>query len=229
MRQLSKGHRRVLGLLGAGAVLIGGIGAPVILAAGTASAATCSPGTPCIITGTATLTSGTLTMVAPGSLTWATTLTGLTQDLVDTVPADQGFTVNDATGSATGWNVSVEATTFTSTVPAAATLPDTGTFSTTGSVTSATAATPPTAACTSGAGTCTLPVDTAVTYPVALTTAAAPTPTVIYEAATGSGLGSIDIGGAAAADPVGWWLAVRPDAAPGAYASTVTIALASGP
>jgi len=229
MRQLSKGSKRVARLLGAGAVLIGGIGAPVVLAAGTASAAACAPGTPCIITGTATLTSGTLTMVAPDSLSWATTLTGLTQDLVDTVPADQGFTVNDATGSATGWNVSVEATTFSSTVPTTAALPNAGTFSTNGSVTSATAATAPTAACTSGPATCTLPVDTAVTYPVALTTAAAPTPTVIYEAATGSGLGSIDIGGAAAADPVGWWLAVRPDAAPGAYASTVTIALASGP
>ena len=228
MRQLSKGKRRVAGLLGAGAVLIGGIGAPLVFA-GAASAATCSPGVPCIITGSATLTSGTLTMVAPGSLTWATTLTGLTQNLVDTVAADQGFTVNDATGSATGWNVSVSATTFSSTVPTTASLPNTGTFSTTGSVTSATAATAPTAACTSGPGTCTLPVDTAVTYPVALTTATAPTPTVVYEAAAASGLGSIDIGGSAAADPIGWWLAVRPDAAPGAYTSTVTIALASGP
>ena len=228
MRQLSKGKRRVAGLLGAGAVLIGGIGAPLVFA-GAASAATCSPGVPCIITGTATLTGGTLTMVAPGSLTWATTLTGLTQNLVDTVAADQGFTVNDATGSATGWNVSVSATTFSSTVPTTASLPNTGTFSTTGSVTSATAATAPTAACTSGPGTCTLPVDTAVTYPVALTTATAPTPTVVYEAAAASGLGSIDIGGSAAAAPIGWWLAVRPDAAPGAYTSTVTIALASGP
>src|ERR1700729_448873 len=82
MRQLSKGKRRVAGLFGAGALLIGGIGAPLVFA-GAASAATCSPGVPCIITGTATLTGGTLTMVAPGSLTWATTLTGLTQNLVD--------------------------------------------------------------------------------------------------------------------------------------------------
>ena len=125
--------------------------------------------------------------------------------------------------------MSVSATTFASTVPTTAALPNAGTFSFNGSLTSATVGAAPTAACTSGPTTCTLPVDTAVTYPVALTTATAPTPTVVYEAAAASGLGSIDIGGSAAAAPIGWWLAVRPDAAPGAYTSTVTIALASGP
>jgi hypothetical protein len=226
MRQLSKSKRRVAGLLGAGALLIGGIGAPVLFAAGPASAATCTTIAPCSITGTATLGAGTLTATMPDSLTWGATLTGVTQNLVDAVPADQGYTVDDASGATSGWNISVAATTFTSTVPTAATLPDAGTFSTNGSVTSATAATAPTAACTSGAGTCTLPTD-AVTYPVPLPTDG--TATVIYSAAALTGEGSIDIGGSAAAAPVGWWLSVRPDAAPGTYTSTVTISVASGP
>jgi hypothetical protein len=166
-------------------------------------------------------------MTAPDSLAWAATLTGLTQSIVDTTAADQILTVDDATGSATGWNVSVSATTFTST---SATLPDTGTFSLTGSVSSATATTAPTAACTGGGTDCTLPDDTGVTYPVALTTAATgPTASVVYEAAAGTGVGSIDIGGSTAADPVGWWLSVPSNASAGSYTSTVTISLASGP
>jgi hypothetical protein len=228
MRHLSIRRKRVASVLGAGALLIGGVGAPALLAAGPASAATCSPGIPCTITGTATLSGGTLTMTAPGSLTWAGTLNGLTQELVDTVPADQTYSVDDATGSATGWNVSVDATTFTTTGGTPVPLPNAGTFSTNGSVTSATAATAPSAACAS-VGTCTLPTDTAVTYPVALTTALAPTPTVVYEAAAGTGLGTVNIGGSTATDPVGWWLTVRADSAPGIYTSTVDINLASGP
>lgn len=227
MRQLSNSKRRVAGLLGAGALLIGGAGAPVVFAAGPASAATCSPGTPCVITGTATLGAGTLTATVPDSLTWGGLLTGTTQNLVDTVPADQGYTVDDASGATSGWNVSVAATQFTSTVPRGAALPVDGTFSTTGSVTSATAATAPTDVCTSGAGTCILPNDGGVTYPVALPTDG--TATVVYEAAANTGEGSINIGGSAATDQVGWWLAVRPDAVPGTYTSTVTISIASGP
>jgi hypothetical protein len=225
MRQLSKG-RRVAGLLGAGALLIGGIGAPLMLA-GAANAATCTTTTPCSIVGTATLGAGTLTATLPSTLTWTGTLTGTTQELVDAVHADQGYVVDDASGATSGWNVAVAATTFTSTVPTAATLPDAGTFSTTGSTASATAITAPTAACTSGPTTCVLPDDTGVTYPVALPTDG--TSNVIYEAATSTGEGSIDIGGFGSADPVGWWLAVRPDAVSGTYTSTVTVSLASGP
>lgn len=229
MRQLSNSKRRVTGLLGAGALLIGGVGAPVLFAAGPASAAPCVATTtlPCAITGTATLGAGTLTATVPGSLTWGATLSGVTQNIPDAVPADQGYTVDDASGATSGWNISVAATTFTSTVPTAATLPDAGTFFTNGSVTDATDATTPTTVCTSGTGTCVLPVDSAVTYPVPLPTDG--TATVIYSAQALSGEGSIDIGGSAAANPVGWWLSVRPDAAPGTYTSTVTISVASGP
>jgi hypothetical protein len=225
MRQLSKSKRRVAGLLGAGALLIGGVGAPVLFAAGTASAATCTTSAPCAITGTATLGAGTLTATVPDSLTWGGTLTGVTQNLVDAVPADQGYVVDDASGATTGWNVSVAAGQFATAAPVV-TLPNTGTFSTNGSLISATAATAPTAACTSGAGTCTLPTN-AVTYPVPLPTNG--TATVIYSAAATTGEGSIDIGGSAAADPVGWWLSVPGNVLAGTYTSTVTISVASGP
>jgi hypothetical protein len=226
MRQLSNSKRRVAGLLGAGALLIGGVGAPVVFAAGTASAATCTTTTPCSITGTATLGAGTLTATMPGSLTWGATLTGVTQKLVDAVPADQGYVVDDASGATSGWNVSVAATTFSTAAAPPVTLPNDGTFSTNGSITSSTAATAPTDACTSGAGTCTLPTN-AVAYPVALPTDG--TATVIYSAAALTGEGSIDIGGSAAADPVGWWLSVPGDVLAGVYTSTVTISLGSGP
>jgi hypothetical protein len=230
MRHLSIRRRRVASVLGAGALLIGGVAAPALLAAGPASAATCVAGAPCTVTGTATLGTGTLTLTAPDTLTWAGTLTGLTQDLVDTVPADETYNVDDATGTATGWNVSVAASNFATTGTTPVALPSTGTFFTTGSVTSATATTAPTATCTSGPTTCILPTD-AVTYPVDFVTGGTtPAASVVYSAATGTGAGSIDIGGTAVGDdPVGWWLAVRPDAAPGVYTSTITITLASGP
>jgi hypothetical protein len=228
MRHLSVRRKRVASLLGAGALLIGGVGAPALLAAAPASATTCATGTACTIAGTATLGVGTLSVTTPDTFTWAGTLNGLTQDLVDTVPADETYNVDDATGAATGWNVSVSATQFTSTTPTAATLPDAGTFSTNGSITSATAATAPTASCTSGAGSCTLPTD-AVTYPVAVTTGAAVTPVIVYSAAATTGVGSIDIGGSTAAAPVGWWLALTPTAVPGTYLSTITVNLGTGP
>jgi fibronectin-binding autotransporter adhesin len=229
MRQLSARKKRVSSLLGAGALLIGGVAAPALLAAGPASAATCVAGAPCTITGTATLGTGTLTLTAPASLTWAGTLTGLTQDFADTATTDETYNVTDATGGTTGWNVSVAATNFTDATAAA--LPSTGTFFTNGSVTVPTDTTPPTAACTSGAGTCTLPTN-AITYPVDVVTTAldaTPLPSVIYEASGGTGLGSIDIGGSTAANPVGWWITTRPDTAPGTYTSTITLTLATGP
>jgi hypothetical protein len=231
MRHLSVRKKRVASLLGTGALLIGGVGAPALLAAAPASAATCTVGVACAITGTATLTGGTLSITPPTSLTWTGTLNGLTQDLFAPA-ADQTYNVDDATGATSGWNVSLTATPFTSTVPTAATLPDVGTFSTNGSIAAATDTTTPTATCTSGPGTCTLPTD-GVTSPRAITTATTPTSAttyIIYNAADTTGIGSIDIGGTALGDdPVGWWLALSPTTAPGTYTSTITLTLASGP
>ncbi|MEQ4717578.1 hypothetical protein [Nonomuraea sp. B19D2] len=175
------------------------------------------------MTATAALTAGTLTLAAPASLSWATTLNGNNQSLVDTTAADQQYTVNDATGSGTGWHVTTSATTFTN---GTFTLPNAGTFVTNGSTSSISSTNAPTATCS---GTCTLPTNS-ITYPVAITTAAAsPTPVTIYNAAAASGLGEVVIGGSTAANPVGWWVNIPASASAGSYTSTITMAIISGP
>lgn len=212
----------------AGALVTGAIAAPTLLAAGTAQAATCGTatvaGTPCSLTGTVTLTGGSLTLTSPGSLNWTANLDGLNQSLVDTSGGggDEAYTVNDATGSGSGWHVSTTATTFTN---GTHTLPDIGTFVTNGSVSSITSTAGPSATCT---GSCTLPTDT-TSYPVAITTAAAtPAPFTIYDT-TGGGLGQMVIGGSTAANPVGWWVNVPASASAGSYLSTITMQITSGP
>jgi hypothetical protein len=212
-----------------GLVMTTGIGGPTLLAADAAQAAACGPATPagtaCTLTGTFILTSGTMTLTSPTALGWGGTVSGADQHLVDTNPTQQTYLVNDATGSAPGWHVTISATTFTTGV---ATLADTGTFSSNGSLSSLSAAVAPTATCLSGS-TCTLPTDT-TTYPVAITTAATgPTPVNIYDANALTGLGSITIGGSTAANPLGWWLNVPGNTLAGTYTSTVTLELISGP
>lgn len=225
--------RRIGPVVGVCALLAGGIASWMLLpGTGAAQAAAC-PGTPvaagtaCTDTGTLTFSAGTLTLTSPTALTWSGVGNGLDQELVDATTAQQSYVVDDATGSGAGWNVTVSATTFTSISPAA-TLPNAGTVSTNGSITSAVATLGPTAACTSGA-TCTLPTDTAVSYPVAITTAAtSPTVYKIYDALAATGLGSITIGLPGAA-PVGWWVDVHANATPATYTSTVTLEVISAP
>ena len=207
-------------LLGACVLLTGGIGASALLT-GTAGAATCVAGAACSMAGSADLTGGALNLTTPTALGWATTLTGASQQVVDTTTGDQSYTVNDATGSGAGWHVTVDATNFAN---GAVTLPLAGTFSTNGSTGAATAAatTAPTQACTT-TGDCTLPTN-AITFPEAITTAAAtPPPTTIYEAAATTGLGSVLIGG------VGWWLTLPGSTAAGTYTSTVDMNIVSAP
>jgi len=231
MGYLIRKTRRPTRVLIAGAMV--GIGMPLLLGAGSARAATCVTGTPCSITGTLTLGSGTLSLTTPNTLTWGATLNGLDLHLVDTITTDQTYVVNDATGNGAGWHVTVSATTFTKPAGATpgATLADAGTFSTDGSITSPTAAGYPTAACSTGAPTCVLPTHATAptTYPVAITTApTTPTAFVIYDADAGSGEGSINIGAPGAA-PVGWWLNV-PSATPaGVYTSAILMAVTSAP
>jgi hypothetical protein len=234
--------RRVAGVVGACALVLGGFATAAVAGAGSADAATCTVATPCSVAGTAGLTGGTLTVTAPDTLNWVGVLSGTGQDLVDAngpgstlggANGDEGYVVDDATGSGTGWHVTVSATTFTSTTPTAATLPDTGTFSTNGTITGTPAdLTAPTATCTTGPTDCTLPTNT-VTYPVPITTAAtAPVAATVYAAALGSGLGSVTIGTFGAitgADPVGWWVHVPSSAVIGSYGSTVTIAIIGSP
>jgi hypothetical protein len=166
---------------------------------------------------------GPLTLTSPASLGWAATLNGNNQSVTDTVLGDQQLTANDATGTGAGWHITVSATTFTN---GTHTLADTGTFVVTGSISSAAASSAPTSSCVTS---CTPPGDT-TTYPVAITTASSSPPAAnIYDAAAGSGSGAITLGGHSAADPVGWWVNVPANAMAGAYTSTVTLAVVSGP
>jgi hypothetical protein len=221
-------RKRLVRLVITGGLLTGAVGAPILLTAGTAEAATpCGTaipaGTSCTLTGTLNLLAGPLTLTSPDALAWSGTSNGFDQSLVDTTTAHQSYTVTDARGSGAGWHVTTSATTFTT---GTAALPNSATFSTTGSSTSASSANAPTAACSSGA-TCLLPTNT-TTYPVAITTAATtPTASTIYDTSALTGLGSITIG--VGANPVGWWLAVPANAIAGTYTSTVTMQIISGP
>jgi hypothetical protein len=223
-------RERLTLLATAGVLLTGGAGASVLLAA-PAQAVTCAAGASCTVTGTLTLGGGTLNLTTSASLGWTAAATGVDQHLVDPTAADETYTVVDATGTVAGWHITVSGTTFTSTGTGTPKLADTGTFSTNGSLTSATATGYPTAAC-SPSTTCTLPTHgtATTTFPVAITTtASSPTTYVIYDANASTGIGSIAVGGSAAAAPVGWWLNVPGNAVPGTYTSTILMAVVSTP
>ena len=165
---------------------------------------------------------GTLTLASPASLAWATEENGLNQSSVAGEPADQTLTVNDSSGTGSGWDVTVSATTFSSGSHA---LPDTGRLEFNGNTSSLTGATP-SAACV---GSCVLPVDT-TTYPVSIDTAASsPDAFTIYDASAGTGTGVVTLGGASATHPIGWWIQVPGSAYAGSYTSTLTLTLVSGP
>jgi hypothetical protein len=223
MRSQTATRRRLAaGLAGAGALVLGAVAGLAVSGAGAAGAATCAGGTACTITAKAYLNGGALTMIAPGSLSWITTLRGPAQQLVDTIAADQSLRVNDATGSGLGWHITATATTFTS---GDITLPDTGTFSFNGSLTSEAANIAPDAVC-AVAATCTLPAGNLVpAYPVPITTDGT-TIATLYTAAAGSGIGSIVLGHD---QPIGWWLNLPFDTPGGSYVSNVDLSIASGP
>jgi WxL domain surface cell wall-binding len=216
--RLAAGLAAVLSLTG-----LTGVG--LVLTASPASAGVCNgtavdAGTSCTVTGTLDLTGGTLSLTSPTSLSWAATITGQNLSSVDTNAGDQGYVVNDATGSGDGWSVTASATTFTSgsnTLPA-------GSFVTNGSLSSATASTYPTATCAADQ-TCTQPTNSVSSYPVTIGTS----PTSIYQAAVSTGMGDFTIGGSSAANPVGWWINIPSNAIAGTYTSTITLEVVSGP
>jgi hypothetical protein len=218
-------------LLGSCVLLAGGIGASVLLAGGAAQAAACGgavpAGTNCTITATLSLSAGALSLTSPTSLGWGATVNGTDLQLSDPTAADESYLVDDSTGTAAGWHVTVAATQFTTGGGTPSLLADATTFSTNGSLGSLTATVGPSATCHAGS-TCTLPTDT-TTYPVAIVTGAAVTPINIYDASATTGLGSITIGGSTAADPVGWWIAVPSNTLAGIYTSTVTLEIIAGP
>jgi hypothetical protein len=234
--------RRAVGLAGACALALSGIAGATIAGAGPADAATCLVGAPCAITGSADLGAGVLSATVPNSLAWTAALSGSNQNVVDLTTADLGYTVDDALSTAVGWHVTVSATTFTCTTTSTPvscattqTLPNATTFSTNGSTGLATDTTVPSANCTVATtpADCTLPTNS-ITFPVAITTAATtPTAFTIYNAAAGTGVGSVDIGqttgNPAATNPVGWWIHVPGTTLPGSYTSTITVNVISGP
>jgi hypothetical protein len=243
MRNLTRTlKKRVISISAASVLLTGGIGASVLFTGGTADAAACAPGqaadaAACTITGTLTMTSGTLTLNAPPAVAWAETQNGTDQLLADPAPADETYTVDDATGTAPGWHITISATAFVSggnTLGTAAAI--TPTFSTNGSITltgGAITTAVPGATC-GGTSTCTLPTNS-TTYPVTITTgqAATPTPLNIYDTAAGTGLGTIVVGYDAAAtvtpNPVGWWINVPSNTIQGTYVSTISLQLITAP
>ena len=182
------GIRRVVMVLGVTGVLVA-LSAP--------------PAAP--LTGTATITAGTLAFVsAPGNITFAATLNGADQ----TVTQTQAIDVGDATGSGTGWNLTATSTTFTAGAKTLAT-----------TATTVTAA--PTDVCDGGA-TCTLATNS-IGYPYTLPAATtAPTATKLFNGAANTGLGNQTI-------TPSWKLSVPASTLTGSYTSTWTLSLVSGP
>jgi len=184
---------------------------------------TCSPviGYPSCITGaSASISGGDLSVEAPESLSWAGTLTGSALSLDSALP----LIAIDATGSGAGWQLTLSATTFSSTgttpcTPAQpCTLPDHDALTLDGSSLSPASGTP-SVGCLTGS-TCVAPAGD-VTYPLEMSTDAA-SAIVIADAAAGSGMGAISMSG-------DLWLSVPADADAGTYNDTITVAIASGP
>ena len=154
--------------------------------------------------GTADITGGTLSMVAPATVAFSATLDGTDQN----VTSPQAFDVKDQSGSAAGWNLTATSTTFTS---GANTL----------SKTAVTAPSSPTSSC-DALSTCTTAV-TDVTYPYTLPAdTVAPTATKLYNATATTGLGNQTASATMS-------LAVPGTTLAGSYASTWTYSLTSGP
>lgn len=230
------------------AVALATAGAAIALP-GTASAAACTlatstvaatDATSCTTTGTAALTPGTLTMAAPPALSWQGTNSGAAQTLYDTLPADEALDSLDlrASGTNTGWHITVAATQFTQ-VGGTATLPTTGTLALNGGTptsgpggTDATTNTP-SAVCVVGPNDCRLPANATapVTYPVAIPTDTT-TATTVYSADVNSGTGIIQIGNSPTipgTNPSVWSVAVPAAQTVASYRSTITTTIADAP
>ena len=168
-----------------------------------------------------------LVVTAPAALTWNGTLTGRNRTLADTNAADEQVAVDDQTGSAAGWNISVAASNFSN--GSGYSLPGASVLEVTGSVTNAASQAKPTASCLASS-ICTRPNDSSITYPQTITSAAqSPTPVIVYVASPNTGVGPVTIGGSTAANPFGWWVNVPGYAEGGTYTSTITVSVGSGP
>ena len=169
----------------------------------TETAATTAKWSAAIATFYGTCSGGSLGLTAPSTAPFGSlTLNGTNQS----VTANLAFTPSDLTASATGWNMTGTSTTFTA---GTHTLPTTAT-----TVTAASAA--------AVAGTCRLPTNS-IGYPVTLPAAAtAPTAVKVYNAAANTGLGTSTV-------TLTFKVAVLPNVFSGAFSSTWTFSIVSGP
>ena len=149
---------------------------------------------------------GSLGLTAPTSAAFpSVTLNGTNQ--TSTLPLT--FTPDDETGTGNGWNIDVTSTTFTN--ASSDTLPTSAS-----TVTGVAGVSAPT-------GNCSLPTNTISPYPITVPAGTtAPTAAAIYSASTGTGEGPSDV-------TLNFAVAVPGYAYSGAYSSTWTFTIASGP
>lgn len=154
---------------------------------------------------TAVVSAGNLSEAAPTAVAATpVTLNGSDQ----TTTYSLALTVTDARGSGGGWNLTITTTTFT-----------TGTHSL--PTTASNVSTAPTVVCTSGS-TCTNPTN-GVTYPLGVPAGAtAPTPVKLFNAAANTGMGNFTITPTVT-------VSIPANTFAGSYASTVSVAMVSGP
>ncbi len=157
------------------------------------------------VTATATVTAGTLTLTTSATPSVSSTLDGTDQTPSYTLP----MTINDATGSGAGWNVTITSTTFT-----------TGGGTPKLLSTSASTATGVSSAC--AGGTCTNPTNS-IGYPLGVPAGStAPTAVKLFNAAANTGMGKFTV-----TPTVG--VSIPANTYAGTYTSTVTVAVVSGP
>ncbi len=157
------------------------------------------------VTGTATLTGGSLTEASSAAPSVSATLNGTDLTRTYTLP----ITDTDSTGTGNGWNMTITSTQFTTGGGSPNTLP-TGASTITG-VTSSCAT-----------GTCIAPTN-AITYSMALPAGAtAPTAVKVFNAAANTGMGQFTITPTVS-------VAIPASSYAGTYTSTITLAIVSGP
>ncbi len=156
-------------------------------------------------TGTTTITGGSLSETLAVPTVDNATLDGTDKNLTITMP----LTVIDATGSGSGWKVTITSTTFSTGGGSPHTL------------TTAPAVSAVSVACVSGS-TCTDPTN-AITYNLTVPSGSpAPTAVTLFNAAVGTGMGKFTL------TPT-MTLRLLANVYAGTYSSTLTLAISSGP
>jgi len=181
--------------------LLSAIVLPAVLAAVAASSAASAN-----VTATATVSAGTLSLSTSATPSVSATLDGTDQTPSYTLP----MSVNDYTGSGTGWNVTITSTTFS-----------TGGGSPHLLSTTASTATGVSASCAGGA-TCTAPTNS-IGYPFSVPAGStAPTAVKLFNAAANTGMGGFTVTPTVQ-------VAIPANTYAGTYTSIVTVAVVSGP